>query len=71
MIDAGKVTLNTLNHDAATEQLHFGFQGSQGTASVSLVGTVPLVMPAEGDVRQIAKEVVRQLLQEAIEALDL
>ncbi|TYR35637.1 hypothetical protein FY036_01840 [Mesorhizobium microcysteis] len=69
MEDTGKLTLNTLNHDASGQFLDFSFRGSHGSEPVSLSGRVPLVMPASGEARQIAKDAVRQLLQEALEAL--
>lgn len=70
MEDIGRVKLNTLNHDLREQYLEFSFQGYQGNGHVTLVGRVPLVMHVDGDVRQIAKDTVRQLLMEAIEALE-
>lgn len=70
MRDTGMVSLNTLNHNSGEGILEFSFQGTQGAQLVTLTGRVPLIMPAEGDIRQVAKDTVRQLLQEAIDALD-
>lgn len=69
MHDVDSIKLNTLNHDGEAEILDFSFQGTQGGKVVTLAGRTPLVIPAEGDTRQIAKDAVRQLLTEAIEAL--
>lgn len=69
MEDFGRIKLNTLNYDAGAQRIEFSFQGSQGEQTTSLSGRVSLVMPAEGDTRQISKDAVRQVLLEALEAL--
>lgn len=66
MLDAERISLNTLNHDPGEGVLNFSFQGIRGTQLVKLVGTVPIVMPVECDARQVSKDTMRQLLLEAI-----
>jgi hypothetical protein len=69
MDDHGRITLNALNYDAGRQTVDFSFQGAYGGAVASITGAVPLVMLGDGDARQTAKDAVRQLLMEAIEAL--
>lgn len=70
MEDIGQLKLNALNHNREKQMVEFSFKGSQGNQITSLSGSVPLTMPADPNARQMAKDAIRQLLAEALEALD-
>jgi len=70
MEELGRLKLNALNHSREHQMVEFSFKGAQGDQITSLSGSVPLTMPADANARQMAKDAIRQLLAEALEALD-